>query len=63
MDLKELQCTSANCNKVLIPVKFQGPQPILGDEIKMTGSFINADGGYLFAAENVKVLKYHKIGG
>ena len=63
MDLKELQCTSANCNKVFIPVKYQGAQPVLGDEIKMTGTFINSNGGYLFAADNVKVLRNHKIGG
>lgn len=63
MDLKELQCTSANCNKIFIPVKFAGAQPVLGDEVRMTGSFVKLDGGYLFAAQTLKVVKNHKIGG
>lgn len=63
MDLKELQCTSANCNKIFIPVKYSGAQPVLGDEVRVTGSFVKLDGGYLFAAEQLKVVKNHKIGG
>ena len=63
MDVKELQCTSANCNKIYIPVKFQGKQPVIGDEIKLTGNFQKLDAGYLFAAEKVQVVKNHKIGG
>lgn len=63
MDLKELQCTTANCNKLLIPVRFQGKQPTLGDEVKMTGRFINPGDGYLFVAEKIKVVRNHKIGG
>ena len=64
MDIKELQCTSANCNKILIPVKCAGNPPVLGDEVKVTGSFrVVPNGGYLFVADNVKVVKNHKIGG
>jgi len=63
MDVKELQCKTQNCNKVLIPIKYQGKLPVLGDEIKATGSFVKVGDGYLFAAQNVKVLRHHKIGG
>jgi hypothetical protein len=63
MDVKELQCQSPNCNKLILPVKYQGKLPTGGDEISMTGSFVNAGGGYLFAAEQIKVLRNHQIGG
>ncbi len=63
MDIKELQCKTANCNKVFVPVKYQGKLPVAGDEILATGKFVNLPGGYLFAAENVKVVRNHKIGG
>jgi hypothetical protein len=63
MDVKELQCTTANCNKVFIAVKYQGKPPVLGDELRMTGSFTPANGGYLFVAQSLKVLRNHKIGG
>lgn len=63
MDVKELQCQSPNCNKLILPVKYQGQLPAGGDEISMTGSFVNAGGGYLFAAEQIKVLRNHQIGG
>lgn len=63
MDVKELQCQTANCNKVIMPVKYQGPQPVLGDEIRLTGSLVNSGQGYLFVAQNLKVLRNHKIGG
>jgi len=63
MDVKELQCQSPNCNKLILPVKYQGKLPAGGDEITLTGAFVNAGGGYLFAAEQVKVLRNHKLGG
>ena len=63
MDVKELQCKTQNCNKVFIPIKYQGQMPILGDEVKVSGSFVKINDGYLFAAQNVKVLRNHKIGG
>jgi hypothetical protein len=63
MDLKELQCKSANCNKVVIPIKYTGSQPVLGDEVKVTGKFVSVAGGYAFAADKVKVVRNHRIGG
>jgi hypothetical protein len=63
MDVKELQCQSPNCNKLILPVKFQGTLPAGGDEVTLTGSFVNTGGSYLFAAEQVKVLRNHKLGG
>ena len=63
MDVKELQCTTPGCNKVFIPVKYQGKLPVLGDEVRVTGSFVNLGQGMLFTAQNVKVIRNHKIGG
>ncbi|ACM18939.1 hypothetical protein Geob_0572 [Geotalea daltonii FRC-32] len=63
MDIKELQCKTANCNKVFVPIKYQGKPPVMGDEIRATGKFVNMAGGYLFAAEKLKVVRNHKIGG
>lgn len=63
MDVKELQCQSPNCNKLIMPVKFQGTLPTVGDEVRLTGNFVNTTGGFLFAAEQVEVLRKHKLGG
>lgn len=63
MDIKELQCKTPNCNKLLIPIRYQGQAPRFGDEVKVTGSFIKESGGFMFAAQQVKVLRNHKIGG
>jgi hypothetical protein len=63
MDRKELQCQSPNCNKVIIPIRFQGQRPAIGDELLVTGSFQNTGRGYLFTAETVKVVRNHKLGG
>jgi hypothetical protein len=63
MDVKELQCQSPNCNKLILPVKLQGKLPAGGDEVSLTGSFVNTGGGYLFAAEQIKVLRNHNLGG
>lgn len=63
MDVKELQCKTQNCNRVLIPIKYQGQIPVLGDEVRVTGSFVKLSDGYLFAANEVKVVRNHKIGG
>ncbi|BCS52737.1 hypothetical protein [Geobacter sp. SVR] len=63
MDVKELQCKTPGCNKLFIPVKYQGTQPVLGDEVKVTGSFVTLPDGLVFAAQNVKVVRNHKIGG
>lgn len=62
-DLKELQCTTPNCNKLYLPVKYPGVMPKPGDEVRVSGNFINSGGGYLFSASSVKVVRNHKIGG
>ena len=62
-DLKELQCTTPNCNKLYLPVKYQGAMPKLGDEVQVSGSFLPISGSYIFSATNVKVVRNHKIGG
>jgi len=63
MDIRELQCKTQNCNKLFVPVSYQGTLPAPGDEVRLTGSFVNRGGGYLFAADLVKVVRNHKIGG
>lgn len=63
MDIKELQCKTQNCNKAFIPVSCQGALPVPGNEVRLTGSFVNKGGGYLFAADLVKVVRNHRIGG
>ena len=62
-DLKELQCTTPNCNKIYLPVKYQGTMPKPGDEVLVSGSFMQVSGSYLFSATDVKVVRSHKIGG
>jgi hypothetical protein len=62
-DIKELQCTTANCNKLYVPVRHQGAMPKLGDEVRVTGSFLKVPQGVVFTAEKVKVVRNHKIGG
>uniref|UniRef100_A0A831XCV7 Lipoprotein n=1 Tax=Geobacter metallireducens TaxID=28232 RepID=A0A831XCV7_GEOME len=63
MDLKELQCTTPGCSKVFIPIRTNGQMPALGDEVRVTGSFRQEPGGYIFVAEKLKVVKNHKLGG
>lgn len=60
MDKKELQCTTPNCKKVLLPVRVKGNRPAIGDEIKVSGSIV---AGNLFQAEKLKVLANHNLGG
>ena len=62
-DLKELQCTTPNCNKIYLPVKSQGTIPKQGDEVLVNGSFLKTNEGFLFSASSVKVVRNHKIGG
>jgi hypothetical protein len=63
MDVSELQCTSPNCHKPVLPVRFGEKLPAMGDEVRVTGSFKLVPGGYLFMAEKVAVVRNHKIGG
>ena len=62
-DLKELKCTTPNCNKLYLPVKYQGTMPKPGDEVQISGSFVPVSGSYFFSATNVKVVRNHRIGG
>lgn len=62
-DIKELQCTTANCNKLYVPVRHQGAMPKVGDEVRITGSFSKVPQGVVFTAEKVKVIRNHQIGG
>jgi hypothetical protein len=62
-DIKELQCTTANCNKLYVPVRHQGAMPQVGDEVRITGSFSKVAQGVVFTAEKIKVVRNHKIGG
>jgi hypothetical protein len=62
-DIKELQCTTANCNKLYVPVRYQGAMPKVGDEVRVTGSFSKVAQGVVFTAEKIKVVRNHPIGG
>lgn len=61
MDVKELQCKSANCEKVFIPVRVVERTPSVGDEIKATGSFHKYPNGFTFDAKKVKLVKKHDL--
>ena len=63
MDKKELQCTTPNCNKVLLPVKVGADRPRIGDEVKISGAISKEEWGYLLQAEKIEVLANHKLGG
>lgn len=63
MDKKELQCTTPNCKKVLLPVKLKGPRPAIGDEVRISGTFSLETWGYVFHADKMEVLANHKQGG
>lgn len=62
-DIKELQCTTANCNKLYVPVRYQGAMPKVGDEVQVTGSFSKVAQGVVFTAEKLKVVRNHPVGG
>lgn len=63
-DLKELNCTTANCNKIYLPVKYHGAMPKLGDEVLISGSFMQmSGGGFVFSASSLKVVRNHSLGG
>ena len=62
-DIKELQCKTPNCNKLYLPIRYQGTMPTPGDELLVKGSFVSLSGGVLFDATQVKVVRNHRIGG
>jgi hypothetical protein len=61
MDKTELTCNSPNCNKYYLPVRFEGPRPAHGDEVVVTGTFIDMPGGKILVAKAVNVLRNHKL--
>ena len=63
MDLKKLQCKATTCNRVILPVRYAGELPELGDEVVMQGTFVRDGGRYYFASERVEVVANHKLGG
>ncbi len=63
MDVSELACTSPNCHKPILPIRFAEKLPAMGDEVRVTGEFRLVPGGYLFFAEKVSVVRNHNIGG
>ncbi len=63
MDIKELQCQTPNCNKLLLPVRMQGKLPALGDEVLVTGEFVRSGPYYIFSAQSVEVVRNHTLGG
>ena len=62
-DIKELQCKTPNCNKLYLPIRYQGNMPKPGDELLVKGSFVSLNGGVLFDATEVKIVRNHRIGG
>ncbi len=62
MDKKELQCTTPNCKKFLLPVRTNVALPAVGDEVRVTGSFVGAGGSAIFVAERVEVVRHHNLG-
>ena len=62
-DIRELQCTTANCKKLYVPVRYRGGMPKVGDEVRVTGSFSKDVQGVVFTAEKVKVVRNHQVGG
>ena len=59
MDKKELQCNTPNCNKVLLPVSYNGTRPAIGAEVKASGSIV---AGKILQAETLEVLVSHNLG-
>jgi hypothetical protein len=61
MDKSELTCNNPDCHKYFLPVRFEGPRPAHGDEVVVTGTFIDMPGGKILAADSVKFLRNHKL--
>jgi hypothetical protein len=62
-DTRELKRTPPDFNRLILPVRYRGQLPVPGDEVRVTGSFLNEGRGYIFSADKLKVLKHHKPGG
>jgi len=63
MDKKELQCTTPGCSKILLAVRVEGTRPAIGDEVKVSGTFVRESWGYVLNAEKISVLANHNLGG
>ena len=63
MDKKELQCKTPNCKKALLAMKLTNSQVAIGDEVKVSGSIVKEDWGYVLKAEQLQVVGNHKLGG
>ena len=61
-DTNELKCATPNCRNLILPVRFRGKMPVPGDEVRVTGNFLNEGRGYIFSADKLKVLKHHELG-
>jgi len=61
MDINELKCTTGNCRKSFVPVRYQGKPPALGDELQLTGSFQTVGKGLVFVVKELKVVGHHKL--
>jgi hypothetical protein len=61
MDKSELLCTIPGCQKFYLQVRYDGPSPAIGDEVLVTGTFIAAEGNWIFSAATLNVLRNHKL--
>ena len=61
MDVEELKCNTPECEKLFIPVMYNGKHPAVGDEVKLKGSFQKNKGGIVFKADTATVLRHHEV--
>lgn len=54
-------CKTTGCARFYLPVRYEGETPKVWDEVNVTGSF--AEGGRIFVATKVEVLRHLKFGG
>lgn len=57
LDTEEAKCKTPGCSKVFMPVRYPGERPGMGDEVKVTGSFVKQNGSLFFQAKKLKVVK------
>lgn len=49
-------CQSVGCGTFILPVKYDGKLPQVGDDINVTGSFVGGGNDLVFKATAFKVL-------
>lgn len=54
-------CKTTGCARFYLPVRYEGETPRVWDEVNVTGSF--AEGGRIFVATKVEVLRHLNFGG